>query len=175
MRRGNLAASSLHLARRNVRRGQITRTIQADLGMASHFSSQSAQPSFTYASAQDPLDAHTLKAIAVGVSTRQYARTLDPLPAELPERFAQGVDTRPIPSVVGAPPLDAIAVRLVWCPLTPCTVPSAPREPDSVQPGLLSRRLRLSFPPAPVPATRSTNLLGTGTRLVDDDGAVRTS
>ena len=43
-------------------------------------------PSFTYASAQDPLDAHTLEAIAVGVSTRQYARTLDPLPAELPER-----------------------------------------------------------------------------------------
>ena len=45
-----------------------------------------ALPSFTYASAADPLDAHTFEAIAVGVSTRQYARTLDPLPAELSER-----------------------------------------------------------------------------------------
>src|SRR5712691_4228648 len=33
-------------------------------------------PSFAYASARDPLDAHTLEAIAVGVTTRKYPRTL---------------------------------------------------------------------------------------------------
>src|SRR5437899_1294775 len=37
-------------------------------------------PSFAYAAARDPLDAHTLDALAVGVSTRAYRRTLDPLP-----------------------------------------------------------------------------------------------
>lgn len=37
-------------------------------------------PSFAYASAQDPLDARTLEAIAVGVTTRKYYRALDPLP-----------------------------------------------------------------------------------------------
>jgi putative transposase len=43
-------------------------------------------PSFAYASARDPLDAHTLEAIAVGVTTRKYPRTLEPLPADVPER-----------------------------------------------------------------------------------------
>jgi hypothetical protein len=43
-------------------------------------------PSFAYASARDPLDAHTLEAIAVGVTTRKYARLLEPLPAAVPER-----------------------------------------------------------------------------------------
>jgi transposase-like protein len=45
-----------------------------------------ALPSFAYASARDPLDAHTLEAIAVGVTTRKYARTLEPLPADVVER-----------------------------------------------------------------------------------------
>ena len=43
-------------------------------------------PSFAYASARDPLDARTLEAIAVGVTTRKYHRALDPLPVEVPER-----------------------------------------------------------------------------------------
>src|SRR5437879_13294723 len=43
-------------------------------------------PSFAYARARDPLDAHTLEAIAVGVTTRKYPRTLDPLPVDLHER-----------------------------------------------------------------------------------------
>ena len=41
-----------------------------------------ALPSFTYAAGRDPLDARTLEAIAIGVTTRKYRRALDPLPAE---------------------------------------------------------------------------------------------
>lgn len=36
--------------------------------------------SFTWAASVDPLNTHTLEAIASGVSTRGYGRTLDPLP-----------------------------------------------------------------------------------------------
>ncbi len=39
--------------------------------------------SFTWAASQDPLNTHTLEAIAAGVSTRRYDRTLDPLPAQM--------------------------------------------------------------------------------------------
>ena len=42
--------------------------------------------SFQWAAATDPLEAHTLEAIAAGVSTRRYARTLDPVPREVEER-----------------------------------------------------------------------------------------
>ena len=38
--------------------------------------------SFQWAAATDPLDEHTLAAVAAGVSTRRYAGTLDPVPAE---------------------------------------------------------------------------------------------
>jgi putative transposase len=37
-------------------------------------------PSFEFAAGRDPLNARTLEAIAIGVSTRKYARSLDPLP-----------------------------------------------------------------------------------------------
>ena len=40
-------------------------------------------PSFQWV---DPLDEHTLSAVAARVSTRRYAGTLDPAPAELTER-----------------------------------------------------------------------------------------
>lgn len=43
-------------------------------------------PSFGFASSRDPLDARTLEAIAIGVSTRKYHRSLDPLPSEECER-----------------------------------------------------------------------------------------
>jgi len=43
-------------------------------------------PSFGYAASRDPLDARTLEAIAIGVSTRKYHRSLDPLPSEETER-----------------------------------------------------------------------------------------
>ena len=41
--------------------------------------------SFRWAAARDPLNAHTVDAIAAGVSTRKYPRTLDPLPAGMAE------------------------------------------------------------------------------------------
>ena len=45
-----------------------------------------ALPSVAWAAARDPLDRHTMAAVAAGVSTRRYATTLDPLPASLHER-----------------------------------------------------------------------------------------
>jgi len=43
-------------------------------------------PSFAFAANRDPLDQHTLEAVACGVSTRKYARSLDSLPEEIEER-----------------------------------------------------------------------------------------
>ena len=45
-----------------------------------------ALPSFTYAAGRDPLNARTLEAIAIGVTTRKYRRALDPLPVGTRER-----------------------------------------------------------------------------------------
>jgi putative transposase len=45
-----------------------------------------ALPSFAYAAGRDPLDARTLEAIAIGVTTRKYHRALDPLPTGTRER-----------------------------------------------------------------------------------------
>ena len=42
--------------------------------------------SFQWAAATDALEAHTLEAVAAGVSTRRYVRTLDPVPREVEER-----------------------------------------------------------------------------------------
>lgn len=39
--------------------------------------------SFTWAASEDPLNTHTLEAIAAGVSTRRYGRMLDPLPPSM--------------------------------------------------------------------------------------------
>ncbi len=47
---------------------------------------ESVLPSFAFASSRDPLDRHTLEAVACGVSTRKYARSLDALPEEIEER-----------------------------------------------------------------------------------------
>src|SRR3990172_9230151 len=43
-------------------------------------------PSFEAASKQDPLDRHTLEAIASGVTMRRYARSLELLPVDEPDR-----------------------------------------------------------------------------------------
>ncbi len=43
-------------------------------------------PSFAFAANRDPLDHHTMKSVACGVSTRKYARSLDSLPEEIEER-----------------------------------------------------------------------------------------
>ena len=42
--------------------------------------------SFQWAAATDPLNEHTLAAVAAGVSTRRYAGTLDPVPVDVTER-----------------------------------------------------------------------------------------
>ena len=42
--------------------------------------------SFQWAAATDPLNEHTLAAVAAGVSTRRYAGTLDPVPVDGRER-----------------------------------------------------------------------------------------
>jgi len=43
-------------------------------------------PSFAFAADRDPLDRHTLNAVACGISGRKYARSLDPLPEEIEDR-----------------------------------------------------------------------------------------
>jgi transposase-like protein len=45
-----------------------------------------ALPSFMYAAGRDPLDARTLEAIAIGITTRKYHRALDPPPIGTRER-----------------------------------------------------------------------------------------
>jgi len=78
-------------------------------------------PSFAYASARDPLDARTLEAIAVGVTTRKYARTLDPLPAAVTERaVSKSAVSRRFVALTSArlttwlaTPLDGLDIRVV--------------------------------------------------------------
>ena len=43
-------------------------------------------PSFAFASKRDPLDRHTLNAVACGISSRKNARSLDPLPDGMQQR-----------------------------------------------------------------------------------------
>jgi transposase-like protein len=43
-------------------------------------------PSFAFAASRDPLDRHTLNAVACGISSRKNARSLDPLPDTMQER-----------------------------------------------------------------------------------------
>jgi putative transposase len=78
-------------------------------------------PSFAYAARRDPLDAHTLQALAVGVSTRAYHRTLDPLPAGRTEHaVAKSSVSRRFVALTRArltawlaQPLDALDVRVI--------------------------------------------------------------
>ena len=53
-----------------------------------------ALPSFVFASDRDPLDRHTLEAIACGVSTRKYARSLDPLSETEPRSVSKSAVSR---------------------------------------------------------------------------------
>jgi transposase-like protein len=43
-------------------------------------------PSFAWAANRDPMDEHTWRTIAAGVSTRGYPETLEPMPEELGQR-----------------------------------------------------------------------------------------
>ena len=79
-------------------------------------------PTFTYASAQDPLDAYTLEQIAVGVATRKYRRTLDPLPDDVSERaISKSAVSRRFVALTSnrlttwlAAPLDDLDIRLLF-------------------------------------------------------------
>jgi len=78
-------------------------------------------PSFAYASGRDPLDARTLEALAIGVTTRQYHRALDPLPAGIRERaVAKSSVSRRFVALTSArlttwlaQPLDGLDLRVV--------------------------------------------------------------
>src|SRR5579871_1030668 len=77
-------------------------------------------PSFAYAAHRDPLDARTLEAIAIGVTTRKYRRALDPLPAGRGERaVSKSSVSRRFVALTSAQlatwlarPLDDLAVRV---------------------------------------------------------------
>jgi transposase-like protein len=78
-------------------------------------------PSFAYAAGRDPLDARTLEAIAIGVTTRKYRRALDPLPAGIRERaVSKSSVSRRFVALTSAQlttwlaqPLDELDVRIV--------------------------------------------------------------
>jgi transposase-like protein len=79
-------------------------------------------PSFAYAAGRDPLDARTLEAIAIGVTTRKYRRALDPLPAGTRERaVAKSSVSRRFVALTQAQvatwlarPLNDLAVRVIF-------------------------------------------------------------
>src|SRR5213594_4720371 len=78
-------------------------------------------PSFAYAAHRDPLDARTLEAIAIGVTTRKYRRALDPLPAGVGERaVSKSSVSRRFVALTSAQlttwlaqPLDGLEVRII--------------------------------------------------------------
>jgi putative transposase len=78
-------------------------------------------PSFAYAAGRDPLDARTLEAIAIGVTTRKYHRALDPLPTGTRERaVSKSSVSRRFVALTSAQlttwlsrPLDALDVRII--------------------------------------------------------------
>ena len=81
-----------------------------------------ALPSFTYAAGRDPLNARTLEAIAIGVTTRQYRRALDPLPVGTRERaVAKSSVSRRFVALTTTQlaswltrPLDGLAIRIIF-------------------------------------------------------------
>ena len=78
-------------------------------------------PSFAYAARCDPLNARTLEAIAIGVTTRKYGRALDPLPAGVGERaVSKSSVSRRFVALTSAQlatwlarPLDDLTVRVI--------------------------------------------------------------
>jgi transposase-like protein len=52
----------------------------------SRASAEAQLPSFVAAARRDPIDRHTLEALAAGVSMRRYERSLDPVPSAVRER-----------------------------------------------------------------------------------------
>src|SRR5262245_29297301 len=78
-------------------------------------------PSFTYAAGRDPLDARTLEAIAIGVTTRKYHRALEPLTAGIREQaVSKSSVSRRFVALTSAQlttwlarPLDGLDVRII--------------------------------------------------------------
>lgn len=117
-------------ARRAVRggstRGEVTlggrRILVPRLRARSVDGHELALPSFTYAAGRDPLDARTLEAIAIGVTTRKYRRALDPLPAGIRERaVSKSSVSRRFVALTSAQlatwltrPLEDVDVRIVF-------------------------------------------------------------
>jgi putative transposase len=107
-------------------RGEITlggrRILVPRLRARSVAGHELALPSFMYAAGRDPLDARTLEAIALGVTTRKYRRALDPLPAGTRERAVckSSVSRRFVALTKAqvatwlARPLDDLAVRVIF-------------------------------------------------------------
>ena len=78
--------------------------------------------SFQWAAATDPLNEHTLAAVAAGVSTRGYADTLDPVPADVTERATSSsavsrrfvaLSTKRLEAFLGRP-LGELDLRVVY-------------------------------------------------------------
>ena len=80
-----------------------------------------ALPSFEWAAERDPLDHHTMEAIASGVSTRNYPRTLDPIaPQEREVSISASAVSRrfvalsaAIVSTYLSRPLDTLELRVI--------------------------------------------------------------
>jgi putative transposase len=78
-------------------------------------------PSFQWAAARDPLDHHTMEAIACGVSTRNYPRTLDPItPTEREVAISSSAVSRRFVAMSAAivssylsRPLDKLELRVI--------------------------------------------------------------
>ncbi len=78
-------------------------------------------PSFQWAAERDPLDHHTMEAIACGVSTRNYPRTLDPItPSEREVSISSSAVSRrfvamsaEIVSTYLSRPLDKLELRVI--------------------------------------------------------------
>ena len=74
--RAGSAPSRVTLGGRQIEMPRLrARTAEGELSLAS----------FRWAAARDPLDTHTMEAIAAGVSTRKYWRTLERVPASVTE------------------------------------------------------------------------------------------
>jgi len=107
-------------------RGEVTlggrRILVPRLRVRSRDGHEVALPSFTYAAGRDPLDARTLEAIAIGVTTRKYRRGLDPLPEGTRERaVSKSSVSRRFVALTSAQlatwlarPLDALDVRVIF-------------------------------------------------------------
>jgi len=85
---GAPSGRAARVARRQYRQSGDARRRQVELPRLRVRGAEGEAPlaSFQWAAATDPLDEHTLAAVARRVWTRRYASTLDPVPSEVTER-----------------------------------------------------------------------------------------